>query len=64
MDGETNCVKTVRIQSFSGRIFPHIFCSSPDSVRMRKNTDQKNSECGHFSHSDKEEFLGKKNNTE
>ena len=36
---ETNhCVKSVRIQSFSG----------PYSVQMRENTDQKNSEYGLF----------------
>ena len=34
-----HCVKSVRIQSFSG----------PYSVRMRENTDQKISEYGHFS---------------
>ena len=37
-----DCVKSVRIQSFSG----------PYLVRMRGNTDQKNSECGNFSQSD------------
>ena len=36
---KNNCVKNVRIRSFSG----------PYSVRMRKNTEQKNSEFGHFS---------------
>ena len=34
----THCLKSVRIQSFSG----------PYSVQMRENTDQKNSEYGHF----------------
>ena len=38
----TNCVKSVRIRSYSG----------PYSVRMRKNTDQNNSEYGHFLRSD------------
>ena len=33
-----HCVKNVGIWSFSG----------PYSVRMRENTDQKNSEYGHF----------------
>ena len=33
--------ESVRIRSFSG----------PYSVRMRENTDQKNSEYGHFLHS-------------
>ena len=37
---ETHCVKSVRIQSIS-----------PYSVRMRKKTEQNNSEYGHFSHS-------------
>ena len=36
-----HCVKSVRIQRFSG----------PYSVRMRENKDQKNSEYGHFSRS-------------
>ena len=35
-----HCVKSVRIRSYSG----------PYSVRMRENTDQNNSEYGHFSH--------------
>ena len=34
-----HCAKSVRIRSFSG----------PYSVPMRDNTDQKNSEYGHFS---------------
>ena len=38
-----HCVKSVRIRSFSG----------PYSVRIRENTDQKNSEHGHFSPSGK-----------
>ena len=36
-----HCVKSVRFRSFS----------SSYSVRMRENTDQKNSEYGHFSRS-------------
>ena len=36
-----HCVKSVRIQSYSG----------PYSVQMRENTDQNNSEYGHFSRS-------------
>ena len=36
-----HCVKSVRIQSFSGPHFPY-------SVQMRENTEQKNSEYGHF----------------
>ena len=39
-----HCVKSVRIRSFSG---PYFF-----AFRMRENTDQKNSEYGHFSRSD------------
>ena len=35
-------MKSVHIRSYSG----------PYSVRMRKNTDQNNSEHGHFLHSD------------
>ena len=38
----SQCVKSVRIRSFSG----------PYSVRMRENKDQENSEYGHFSRSD------------
>ena len=34
-----NCMKSIRIQSFSG----------PYSIRMWESTDQKNSEYGHFS---------------
>ena len=35
---DTNCEKSVRIRSYFG----------PYSVRMRENTDQNNSEYGHF----------------
>ena len=38
-----HCVKSVRIRSFSGQY----------SIRMRENTDQRNSEYEHFSRSDK-----------
>ena len=51
-------VKSVRIWSFLPRIFPYLFRiwtkyadlfrKSPYSVRKQKNTDQKNSEYGHF----------------
>ena len=45
---ENYCVKSVPIQSEYGEI-----CSiSPYSFRMRENTDQKNSEYGHFSRSE------------
>ena len=39
--GRSHCVKRVRISS----------CSGPYSVRMRKNTDQNNSEYGNSSRS-------------
>ena len=45
-----HCVKRVRIQSFSGPYFPAF--PGPYSVRMRENTDQKNFQYGHFTHSD------------
>ena len=54
-----HCVKSVRIRSFSGPHFPafglnkeEILRISPYSVRIRENTDQKNSEYGHFSRSE------------
>ena len=37
-----HCVKSFRIRS----------CSGPYSARMRENTDQNNSEYGHFLYSD------------
>ena len=43
-----HCVKSDRICSFSGAYFLRI---PSYSVRMRENTDQKNSEYGHFSRS-------------
>ena len=39
---ENHCVKSVRIQSYSG----------PYSVRLQDNTDQNNSKYGHFSRSE------------
>ena len=42
---QKHCVKSVRIQSFSG---PHFAAFSPYSVRMRENTDQKNSKKATF----------------
>ena len=47
-----DCVKSVPIQSYSGPYFPALVLRiSPYSVRMLENTDQKNSEYGHFSRS-------------
>ena len=45
-----NCVKSVRIRGFSGPFFP-AFELNTDSVRMRENKDQKNSEYVLFSRS-------------
>ena len=57
--GQKHCVKSVRIRSFSGPYFPRnrteyeeITSISPYSVRIRENTDQKNSEYGQFLHSE------------
>ena len=53
------CVKSVRVWSYSGPYFPAFglnterYGVSPYSVRMRENTDQNNSEYGHFLHSEK-----------
>ena len=47
-----HCVKSVRIRSYS----------SPYSVRMRENADQKNSEYGHFLRSDSVLYLQKNMN--
>ena len=44
-----HCVKSFRIRSYSG----------PYSVRMRKNTDQNNSEYGHFSRIEFARSIGK-----
>ena len=53
-----HCMKSVQIRSFSWSIFSCIWTeygdlrsSSPCSVRIRENTDQKNSVFGHFSRS-------------
>ena len=52
-----HCVKSVHIRSYSGPYFPafglnmdrySVLRISPYSVRMRENTDQNNSEYGHF----------------
>ena len=59
-----HCVKSVRIQSFSGPCYPAFGLNEkrdtetkrdsifPYSVQIRENTDQKNSKCGHFSSSE------------
>ena len=52
------CVKNIRIGSYSGPHFPAFGLNiwlriSPYSVWMRENTDQNNSEYGHFSRSAK-----------
>ena len=46
----TICVKSVSIRSFPGPYFPAFGLNTicPYSVRMLENTDQKNSEYGHF----------------
>ena len=45
-----HCVKSVQIRSFFWSVFSRIWTIiSPYSVRMRENTDQKNSVFGHFS---------------
>ena len=56
------CVKSVRIRSFAGPYFP-VFGLNTErySVRMRENTDQKNSEYGHFSQILEEDILNYKN---
>ena len=46
---EFHCVKSVRIRSYSGPYSVRKIRSiSPNSVRMLGNTDQNNSEYGHF----------------
>ena len=50
--GQMHCVKSVRYRCFSGLYFPAFGLNSPYSVRLRENTDQKNSKYGHFSCSD------------
>ena len=55
---ETHCVKSYHIRSFSGPYLPAFGLNAgkygPEKLRiwMRENTDQKNSEYGHFSRSD------------
>ena len=59
-----DCVKSVRIRSYSGPYFPHsdwiqrVRSVYPYSVRMRKNADQNNSEYGHFLSSDVQQSQG------
>ena len=48
-NGNTHCVKIVRIRSFSG---PHFSAFWLNTVQMRENTEQKNSEYRHFLCSD------------
>ena len=49
-----HCVKSARIWSYTGLYFPSFGLNiSPYSVRMRGNTDQNNSEYGHFLRSEK-----------
>ena len=48
-----HCVKSVRIRSYSSPYFPSFGLNtersvSPHSVRMQRNTDQNNSEYGHY----------------
>ena len=51
-------MKSVRIQSFSGPYFPAFgLNTSPYLVRIRENTDQQNSEYGHFSRSKNISYL-------
>ena len=50
----THCVKSVCTRSYSGRHFPasglntERYSMFPYSIRMRKNTDENNSEYGYF----------------
>ena len=53
--GNLDCVKNVRIRSYSGPHFPAfalnkgvILRISPNSVQMPENADQNNSEYGHI----------------
>ena len=55
---DQHCLKSVSILSYSGLYFPAFWTEYgeiqsifPYSVRIRENTDQNNSEYGHFSHS-------------
>ena len=45
---QAHCLKSVRIRQFSGPYFPAFGLNTEYSVRMRENTEQKNSEYGHF----------------
>ena len=47
---DPHCVKYVPIRSYSGPYFPALGLNTDavNSVRMRENTDQNNSEYGHF----------------
>ena len=50
-----HCAKSVHIQSYSGLSFPACGLNTeryPYSVRLWENTDQNNSEYGHFLRSD------------
>ena len=50
--GKDHCIKSVHIRSYSGPHFPafglKVLCIFPYSVQMWENTDQNNSEYGHF----------------
>ena len=46
-----HCVKTVRIQNFSGSGFPAFGPNTEIYFVNERNEDQKNSEYGHFLHS-------------
>ena len=43
-----HCVKSVRIRSYSGPHFSHIFRIQSECGNCEKNEDQNNSEYGHF----------------
>ena len=51
---DIQCVKSVRIRSYSGLYYPAfgLHTISPYSVKMWENTDQNNPEYGHFLRSD------------
>ena len=50
-----HCVEKFCIRIFSSPYFPAfgLYTERYKSVQMQENTDQKNSECGHFSRSEK-----------
>ena len=56
-----HCVKSVPYSEFFWPVFSRIRTEYeiPHSVRMRENTDQKNSECGDFSRSGRYAFTSK-----